>query len=67
MCTNLVVDLHLFNLVTEMTSTHCDTIAYTSQALAAATNTVESTKIVHNLHSYFLLVGDITSKDTISM
>ncbi|WZY83137.1 hypothetical protein YC2023_029521 [Brassica napus] len=30
------------------------------QALAAATNTVESTKIVHNLHSYFLLVGDIT-------
>ncbi|KAG2243049.1 hypothetical protein Bca52824_095102 [Brassica carinata] len=29
-------------------------------ALAAATNTVESTKIVHNLHSYFLLVGDIT-------
>ncbi|KAG2279076.1 hypothetical protein Bca52824_061631 [Brassica carinata] len=25
-----------------------------------ATNTVESTKIVHNLHSYFLLVGDIT-------
>ncbi|KAL0846066.1 hypothetical protein Bca101_019312 [Brassica carinata] len=33
---------------------------FVGQALAAATNTVESTKIVHNLHSYFLLVGDIT-------
>ncbi|KAF8087169.1 hypothetical protein N665_0596s0020 [Sinapis alba] len=30
------------------------------QALAAATKTVDFTKIVHNLHSYFLLVGDIT-------
>ncbi|XP_024009896.1 uncharacterized protein LOC18015229 isoform X2 [Eutrema salsugineum] len=29
------------------------------QALAAASNTVESMKIVHNLHSYFLLVGDL--------
>lgn len=45
-----------------MASIHC---AYSWQALAAATNTVESTKIVHNLHSYFLLVGDITSKDII--
>ncbi|KAG7553451.1 Acyl-CoA thioesterase [Arabidopsis thaliana x Arabidopsis arenosa] len=29
------------------------------QALAAASKTVENMKIVHNLHSYFLLVGEI--------
>ncbi|CAA7017363.1 unnamed protein product [Microthlaspi erraticum] len=29
------------------------------QALAAASKTVESTKTVHNLHSYFLRVGDL--------
>ncbi|KAG7614645.1 putative palmitoyl-CoA hydrolase [Arabidopsis thaliana] len=29
------------------------------QALAAASKTVETMKIVHNFHSYFLLVGDI--------
>lgn len=46
----------------EITSNHCDTTAYTSQALAAASKTVETMKIVHNLHSYFLLVGEINSK-----
>jgi acyl-coenzyme A thioesterase 1/2/4 len=29
------------------------------QALAAASKTVETMKIVHNFHCYFLLVGDI--------
>jgi len=32
------------------------------QALAAASKTVETMKIVHNFHCYFLLVGDINSK-----
>lgn len=51
----------------KITSNHCDTTAYTSQALAAASKTVEFMKILHNLHSYFLLVGDLNSKDIISM
>ncbi|CAH2069155.1 unnamed protein product [Thlaspi arvense] len=32
---------------------------FVGQALAAASKTVEFMKIVHNLHSYFLLVGDL--------
>lgn len=32
------------------------------QALAAASKTVDSLKIVHSLHVYFLLVGDLESK-----
>ncbi|KFK30630.1 hypothetical protein AALP_AA6G006800 [Arabis alpina] len=32
---------------------------FVGQALAAASKTVEFEKIVHNLHSYFLLVGDL--------
>lgn len=32
------------------------------QALAAASKTVDSLKIVHSLHAYFLLVGDLDSK-----
>ncbi|OAP00069.1 hypothetical protein AXX17_AT4G00650 [Arabidopsis thaliana] len=37
------------------------------QALAAASKTVETMKIVHNFHSYFLLVGDINSKGIVLM
>ncbi|KAF8413171.1 hypothetical protein HHK36_001147 [Tetracentron sinense] len=32
------------------------------QALAAASKTVDCLKLVHSLHSYFLLVGDLNSK-----
>jgi acyl-coenzyme A thioesterase 1/2/4 len=46
----------------EIYSNHCDTTVYASQALAAASKTVETMKIVHNFHCYFLLVGDINSK-----
>lgn len=35
---------------------------FTSQALAAASKTVDCLKIVHSLHAYFLLVGDFDSK-----
>jgi len=51
----------------EISSNHCDTTAYASQALAAASKTVETMKIVHNFHSYFLLVGDINSKGIVLM
>lgn len=35
------------------------------QALAAASKTVDFLKIVHSLHSYFLLVGDLDSMNII--
>ncbi|KAI9180668.1 hypothetical protein LWI28_007046 [Acer negundo] len=35
---------------------------FLGQALAAASKTVDCLKVVHSLHSYFLLVGDFNSK-----
>ncbi|TXG62839.1 hypothetical protein EZV62_009833 [Acer yangbiense] len=35
---------------------------FLGQALAAASKTVDYLKVVHSLHSYFLLVGDFNSK-----
>ncbi|CAN7042067.1 unnamed protein product [Brassica rapa subsp. trilocularis] len=36
---------------------------FVAQGLAAASKTVEFMKLVHSLHAYFLLSGDINSKD----
>ncbi|XP_048612224.1 acyl-CoA hydrolase 2-like isoform X2 [Brassica napus] len=36
---------------------------FVAQGLAAASKTVEFMKLVHSLHAYFLLSGDISSKD----
>ena len=32
------------------------------QAVAAASKTVDCLKVVHSLHAYFLLTGDVDSK-----
>ena len=37
-------------------------IVHDMQALAAASKTVDHLKVVHSLHAYFLLIGDLDRK-----
>ncbi|KAK1420192.1 hypothetical protein QVD17_21583 [Tagetes erecta] len=56
------IEVNIFKGVTLPDTPHYGKVfggQFVGQALAAASKTVDSLKIVHSLHAYFLLVGDL--------